>query len=173
VSTTPRARFVSAGDGASQIEIIERSPADPDASGLLRAFYSEQVGRYGFADPAELSVGEFVAPHGVFAVVYYDGTPAGCGGYRWFDRETRTVEIKKTYIVPASRGFGAGRALLAWLERHAIAAGARQAILETGVHNTAAIGLFTSAGYRPAEPYVQGRDPEINRAFARPLTSPA
>jgi len=171
VSTTSRARFVSAGDGASQIEIVERSPADPDASVLLRAFYAEQVGRYGFADPAELSVGEFVAPHGVFAVVYYYGAPAGCGGYRWFDRATRTVEIKKTYIVPASRGLGAGRALLSWLERHAVVAGARRAILETGVRNTAALGLFTSAGYRPVDRYVEGRDPAVNRAFARLLTS--
>jgi ribosomal protein S18 acetylase RimI-like enzyme len=70
----------------------------------------------------------------------------------------------------ASRGLGAGRALLSWLERHALAAGARRAILETGVRNTAALGLFTSAGYRPVDRYVQGRDPAINRAFARLLT---
>lgn len=63
--------------------------------------------------------------------------------------------------------------MLSWLERHAGAAGAWRAILETGARNTAAISLFTSAGYRPVEPYVPGRDPEINRAFARSLTSPA
>jgi GNAT superfamily N-acetyltransferase len=109
----------------------------------------------------------------MFAVVYQDGAPAGCGGYRWFDRAARVVEIKRVYIVPASRGHGTGRALLTWLERHAIAAGAQQAILETGVRNTAALGLFTSAGYRPVDRYVEGRDPQINRAFARALTSSA
>lgn len=80
------------------------------------------------------------------------------------------MEIKKTYIVPGLRGAGAGRALLSWLEHHAVAAGAERAILETGVRNTAALGLFASQGYRPVPRYVPGRPPEINRAFARPLT---
>jgi hypothetical protein len=31
------------------------------------------------------------------------------------------------------------------------------------------LGLFTSAGYRPVDRYVEGRDPQINRAFARSL----
>ena len=41
------------------------------------------------------------------------------------------------------------------------------------MRNTAALGLFTSAGYRPVDRYVPGRDPAINRAFARFLISPA
>lgn len=172
MTTTPRGPAVFA-PVAGRIEIAERPPADADASRLLRAFYREQVGRYGFAESVELSACEYTAPQGVFAVVYHGGVPAGCGGYRWFDRDTCTVEIKKTYIVPESRGLGAGRALLSWLERHAVAAGARRAILETGVRNTAALALFTSAGYRPVDRYVPGRDPAINRAFARSLISPA
>ena len=91
------------GPSAGRIEIAERSPAHPDAARLLREFYREQVVQYGFADPVELSSCEYKAPHGVFAVVYLDTVPAGCGGYRWFDRVARTVEIKKTYIVPDSR----------------------------------------------------------------------
>lgn len=157
--------------GADPVEIAERPPGDPDAAGLLRAFHGEQLQRYGFADPAELTAGEYTAPNGVFAVLYDGAVPAGCGGYRWFDKTTRTIEIKKIYISPASRGLGMGRALLSWLERHAVAAGARRAILETGVRNTAALGLFTSAEYRPVDSYVEGRDPAINRAFARLLTS--
>jgi hypothetical protein len=45
--------------------------------------------------------------------------------------------------------------------------------LETGVRNTAALSLFTSAGYELVGRYVAGRDPAINRALARSLTSPA
>ena len=160
------------GPSANRIEIAERSPAHPDASRLLREFYREQVVQYGFADPVELSSCEYEPPNGVFAVVYHGAVPAGCGGYRWFDRAARTVEIKKTYVVPELRRLGAGRALLSWLERHAVAAGARRAVLETGVRNTAALSLFTSAGYRPVDSYVVGRDPAINRAFARSLISP-
>ena len=71
--------------------------------------------------------------------------------------------------MPASRGHGVGRALLSWLEGHATAAGAHRTILETGVRNAAAIALFTSAGYQPVDRYVEGRDPEINRAYGRSL----
>ena len=171
---TPIARDpAERSSGAERIEIAERPPAHPDAVRLLRAFYADQVDRYGFADPVDLNSAEYTAPNGVFVVAYHGAVPTGCGGYRWYDWTVRTVEIKKIYIVPASRGLGAGRALLSWLERHAVAAGARRAILETGVRNTAATGLFTSAGYVPVDRYVEGRNPEINRAFARSLTSPA
>jgi GNAT superfamily N-acetyltransferase len=169
VTTTPGDPAVFAGSTA-QVRITERRPAHPDASRLLRAFHREQVHRYGFADPIKLNAGEYTPPRGVFAVVYQDGTPIGCGGYRWFDRAARTVEIKRMYLTPATRGHGTGRALLTWLEHHAMKAGAHRAVLETGVRNIAALGLFTSAGYRPVDRYVQGRDPQINRAFARSLT---
>jgi GNAT superfamily N-acetyltransferase len=153
------------------MQIAERSPADPDAVQLLRAFHNEQTERYGFADPIDVNSGEYAPPKGVFVVMYQDQAPVGCGGYRWFDRKAHTVEIKRGYVVPASRGHGAGRALLSWLEQHAVAAGAQRAILETGVRNTAALNLFASAGYQPVDRYVEGRDPKINRAFARLLTS--
>ena len=155
--------------GAGRIHIAERSPVGPDALQLLRAFHAEQIDRYGFADPVNLSSFEYEPPNGVFVVAYWDAAPAGCGGYRWFDRKAQTVEIKRAYVIPALRGHGTGRALLSWLEQHAVAAGAQRAILETGVRNTAALSLFASAGYQPVDRYVEGRDPAINRAFARLL----
>ena len=170
MTTTPGDPGVLAAS-TSGIEIRERSPAHPDASRLLRAFHAEQVDRYGFADPVDLDPAEYTPPQGVFAVVYGEGLPVGCGGWRWFDRSSKTVEIKKVYVIPAGRGHGAGKALLSWLERQAVAGGARRVILETGVRNTAALRLFAAAGYQPADSYVAGRDPEINRAFTRPLAS--
>lgn len=164
------AAFVPATD---PIQIAVCPPSSPDASRLLRALHDEQVDRYGFADPFELNALEYTPPHGVFAIARQGAVTVGCAGYRWFDPPVRTVELKRLYIVPASRGQGVGRALLSWLELHAIAAGAHRAILETGVRNTAAIALITSAGYLPVERYVEGRDPKINRAYARLLTGDA
>ena len=165
-------RPAAPGDGIpAGTRIIARPPGHPDAASLLEELFREQTARYGFADPPGLNPAEFTPPHGAFAVAYHHGVPAGCGGYRQHD--PGTVEIKKTYVTPARRGTGTGRALLAWLERHAAAAGARRAILETGVRNTAARRLFTAAGYKPVPGYVPGRDPAINRAYARDLTRPA
>jgi len=172
VSLTPRDAAVYA-PATDPFHVAERSPAAPDAYRLLSAFHREQVGRYGFADPAWLSPDDYTAPSGVFVVAYHGGVPGGCGGYRWFDRATGTVEIKRLYVVPASRGEGIGGVLLSWLEQHATAAGAQRAILETGVRNTAALGLFAAAGYAPVDSYAEGRDPQINRAFARSLTGTA
>lgn len=172
MTTTPGNPAVLAS-AAVPIEIAERPAGHPDSHRMLSEFHTEQMGRYCFADPVDLSAGEYTPPCGVFAVVYRDARPVGCGGYRWFDRSSQTVEIKKVYLAPAARGVGAGRALLAWLERHAVAAGGRRAILETGVRNTAALRLFTAAGYQPVERYVAGRDPQINRAFARTLGNSA
>lgn len=135
---------------------------------LLAAFYQEQVGRYGFADPVELDSGPGERA-GVFAVVYHNGLPVGCGGYRAFGQDGQTVEIRKVYVMPSTRGRGIGRALLRWLEGQAKTAGANQVVLETGVRNTAAMGMFASLGYYPVSGYVPGRDPAINRAFARSL----
>lgn len=169
MTTTPGDPGVFAASTGG-IEISERSPAHPDAFRLLRAFHAEQVDRYGFADPVDRDPSDYTPPQGVFAVVYREGRPVGCGGYRWFDRSRTTVEIKRVYVVPAGRGHGAGKALLSWLERRAVADGARRVILETGVRNTVALRLFTAAGYEPIDSYVAGRDLEINRAFARFLT---
>jgi GNAT superfamily N-acetyltransferase len=170
VTTVPGDPAILASSTA-RVRIAERLPSHPDAAPLLRAFHREQMDRYGFADPAELDSAEYAPPGGVFAVAYEGVAAAGCGGYRWFDRAAHTVEIKRIYVIPASRGHGTGRALLAWLEHHAAQVGAQRAILETGVRNTAALSLFTSTGYQPVGRYVEGRDPAINRAFARLLAS--
>ena len=68
----------------------------------------------------------------------------------------------------ATYGLGVGWAILRELEQVAVARGLKQMILETGSLNTAAIQLYSRAGYRPIPSYVQGRQ-EINRAFSKHL----
>jgi GNAT superfamily N-acetyltransferase len=151
--------------------LLPRRVDHPDAVRLLKTFYDEQVDRYGFAESVDLDPQAYAEPNGTFVVAYEQGHAIGCGGCRWHDRSTGTVEIKKTYLVPRARGRGIGRALLGRLEADAIGWGAQQAILETGVRNTAALALFASSGYQPMARYVDGRDPAINRAFVKPLAA--
>ena len=153
------------------IEFMVRPVDHDDAAWLLRAFYDEQVGRYGFAESIAVDPREFVSPNGSFVVAYRDGEPVGCGGWRWHDRAAGVAEIKKLHLVRALRGFGIGRALLTRLEDDALAAGAVRVILETGARNTGALALFARAGYRPIASYVPGRLAEVNRAFGRCLVA--
>lgn len=147
--------------------MVTRRADHRDGVALLRAFYQEQIERYDFAESIDLAATEYSPPQGIFVVLYHGEQPAGCGGCRWFDRSTATAEIKTTYLLPTMRGRGAGRLLLQWLEDQAVGWGAEQIVLETGVRNTAALGLFVRSGYQPTSRYVPGRDPAINRAFSK------
>jgi GNAT superfamily N-acetyltransferase len=152
-----------------EVEFVPRRVDHPDAAALLHAFYDEQVRRYGFAESIDLDPDTYDLPNGTFVVVYHRGSPVGCGGCRRLDDRHSTVEIKKTYLMPEVRGRGLGRQLLCWLEDYAGLLGGRRIILETGIRNTAALGLFTNSGYSSTASYVRGRDPLINRAFVKTL----
>jgi GNAT superfamily N-acetyltransferase len=92
------------------------------------------------AGPAELN-----PPHGVFLVGYADGTAVCCGGIKTL--EPGICELKRMYVVPAARGTGASRALLAELEDRARALGFHTARLDTGPRQPAAQRLYERAGY--------------------------
>ncbi|MCT9934922.1 GNAT family N-acetyltransferase [Planotetraspora sp. A-T 1434] len=151
--------------------VVSPRPYDhPDSRRLVRALFDDQTERYGYADPSEADPAYYLPPRGLFLVGYLDGLAVACGGYRTFDEQTRTVEVKKMYTVPHLRGLGLGERILTELERDAARNGAQRAILETGMRNTAALALYTGIGYQPTERYVDGRDPAINRAFVKELS---
>jgi GNAT superfamily N-acetyltransferase len=158
--------------GEHVLELVERPYDHPDADSLLKQFYNEQVSRYGFAEPIWVESETYVRPNGVFVVAYVDGGPGACAGFRWYERSTGTVEIKKFFTVPSLRQCGIGRRLMRWLESCAVQEGAKRIILETGVRNEAAIRLFRDLGYSPIGQYVPSRDPRVNRAFAKPVIGP-
>ena len=57
------------------------------------------------------------------------------------------------WVAETARGLGIGRRLLAELEGHARAAGARLVRLETNAALTEAISLYRSAGFREVDPF--------------------
>jgi GNAT superfamily N-acetyltransferase len=156
----------------SMIRLVVRPYEDPDAQRLIRALYVEQLDTYGFADPPDRDVaGDYMEPSGMLLVAYtVEGRPVGCGGYRTYEASEHIAEVRKMYVHPEQRGHGLGRRILNQLEQQAAEHGARTMLLETGVLNVAAIGLYSAAGYLPIPSYVKGRH-EANRAFAKTLTS--
>jgi putative acetyltransferase len=79
------------------------------------------------------------------------GDVVAVGAIQALDRET--AEIKRMYVVPAARGNGYGRAMLAALETYATARGHTRARLETGSYLPVALGLYRAAGYRSIPAY--------------------
>jgi len=135
---------------AAAVEIAVVDPADSRARHCLREYVSELDRRFdgGFDPAASLPAepDEMRPPSGLFLLATIRGEPAGCGALKFHGDEP--TELKRMWVAPATRGLGVGRRLLAALEEHAVARGARTIRLETNRALTEAIALYRSAGYR-------------------------
>jgi GNAT superfamily N-acetyltransferase len=155
------------------VELRTRTLDQPDARRLIAALQQVYLHRYGSDDATPVEDGEFVAPRGTFIVGYLDGTAIACGGWRAHDPGPEfaegDAEIKRMYVVPAARGRGPSRVLLAELERRADAAGRRRLVLETGILLPEAIGLYVSSGYSEIPRFGVYRDDPLSRCFGKLL----
>jgi len=116
-----------------------------DARALIEEVQQEYVIRYGGPDASRVDPAEFGPPLGLFLVGYLDGVAVSCGG--WRAHADGSVELKRMYVVPAARGRGLARAMLAELELSAKRAGHHRLILETGSKQPEALALYRSSGY--------------------------
>jgi putative acetyltransferase len=63
------------------------------------------------------------------------------------------AELKRMWVVPAARGQGISKAILADLESRARQAGIGALRLETGINNHEALRLYRRAGFRQCDPF--------------------
>ncbi len=82
---------------------------------------------------------------GTFLVARDGERAVGCGAIRVLN--PMNAEVKRMYVEPELRGNGVGRAVLTALEAAARRLGVRRLVLETGVHQDAAIALYRRAGF--------------------------
>jgi putative acetyltransferase len=85
-------------------------------------------------------------------VAYQNNKPVGCGCFRPMT-EPGTIEIKRMYVTPESRGFGIARLILQDLEQWAIEEGFIQSKLETGINQPEAITVYKRSDYQPIPNY--------------------
>lgn len=78
-------------------------------------------------------------------VVYKNNEPIACGAMREYS--DTSMEIKRMYTLPESRGEGIAGKVLAELETWANELGYKKCILETGKRQPEAIGLYKKYGY--------------------------
>ncbi|HEY4441292.1 MAG TPA: GNAT family N-acetyltransferase [Candidatus Elarobacter sp.] len=145
-------------------------PHSTDARWCLAQYFAEIDRRFegGFDEARSLApdAGEFVPPKGRFVVVRLEDAPVGCGALKLLDGVT--AELKRMWISPAARGRGAGRRLLAELERLAGEAGASVVRLETNRVLPEAIALYHRSGYAEIPPY--NDEPYAHHWFEKRLT---
>ena len=156
------------------IEIDRARLDDDDSQRLLAelnteltAMYPEPGANHFRVDPGEVAEGR-----GAFLVLREGGVPVGCGAVRLIDHET--AELKRMFVVPALRGAGLGRQLVAALEREARTLGARRLVLETGTRQAAALALYEAVGFRPIPLYGEyGLSPDTSVCLGKELSSSA
>lgn len=131
---------------------IASEPFDSaDALRLVGALDAHLASRY----PPDQRFGpnlrpEHLAPGlGTFVVARLDGTAVGCGAIRRLDE--MTVEVKRMFVEPEMRGRGVAKQVLDRLEGDARAMGVSRLVLETGIHQAEAIGLYRRAGFMPVD----------------------
>lgn len=144
----------------------------PIAQTLAAAALAELAVRYGGeGDGAKIDPMEFDPPDGCFLVAKVDGEPAGCGGWRTLAADESSAEIKRMYVVPAFRGRGVAKAILAGLEETARQAGKKRMVLETGTAQPEAIALYQRCGYERIADFGYYKDEPDVRSFGRELSS--
>jgi GNAT superfamily N-acetyltransferase len=136
-------------DPVEEIEIRRTGYLDPDAQTLIKAALADLRERYeddeGDATPVDPA--EFEPPHGAFLVAYLDREPVSSGAWRSHGADGTVAEIKRMYTVPAARGRGLARAVLAAVEQSAREHGRRRIVLETGGRQPEAINMYLTSGY--------------------------
>ena len=144
----------------SLIDFAVEDPASKDARWCLAQYFAELNTRFdaGFDPSRGISAApdELVAPQGAFVIARLRGRPIGCGALKFHGRSP--AELKRMWLAPEARGLGAGRRLLAELERLARSARVRVVRLETNRSLKEAISMYRSSGYREVprfndEPY--------------------
>lgn len=145
--------------GAAARGLIERLNAE------LTELYPDPAHRHFDLDEEQVGDGR-----GVFLVARVGGEPVGCGALRRLDASTG--EIKRMFVAPEARRLGVARGVLAELEAHALRLGFRRVVLETGIHQEAAIRLYEGAGYARVPPFGEYLKSSASVCMEKPLDPP-
>ena len=145
---------------------------DEHATRLRAAQQAELRERYGDDDIGHEMTGESIV---AMVVLHEDDEPVACVALRdaSSDFGPGVGEVKRLYTVPRARGRGHSRRVMLELERLAREQGRQRLVLETGVLQPEAIGLYLSLGYRSIPNYAEYVAEPSSRCFAKDLTPAA
>ena len=148
------------------LRIIRTDSENQDFIGLVKYLDADLAER----DGAEHSFyAQFNKIEGIkYVVVAYENkNPVGCGAMKEY--APKTMEVKRMYVLPDSRGTGIASKVLSSLEDWADEAGYEKCILETGKKQPEAVGLYKKCGYEMIPNYGQYVGIENSICFEKQL----
>lgn len=150
------------------LTIKKVSPQHPQAQALISKLDAYLNGLY----PAERnyldSVDELSKAHVLFVGAFDEEALVGCGAVKIM--EGGYGEIKRVFVRPDYRGQGISRRIMDYLEQHLVERGIPLARLETGIHQTEAIGLYRKIGYVTCGSFGDYRDDPLSLFMEKRLT---
>jgi putative acetyltransferase len=154
------------------IRITTEDPRTPIPTQLISELSAELASLYPDLNDGTGSGGfkpeDVLVARATFIVAWLDDEPVGCGALRPMD-DTNTGEIKRMFVRPSVRGKGISRAILARLEDAAREFGYTMVMLETGIYQTEAVGLYDSSGYQRIDCYGSYQDSPISICYEKKL----
>lgn len=140
--------------------------ADADFQLLVTELDADLQNRYGEQQAFFSQFNKLNHIHHVI-VAYENELPVGCGAFKLF--EETVVEIKRMYVQPQHRGKGIAAQILQALEQWAKQEGFSACVLETGLNQPEAIGLYEKTGYKRTPNYGQYAGVDISICMRKEL----
>jgi putative acetyltransferase len=148
--------------------VIAAERADSaDAMSLICELETELAQHYPAESRHGYSVDKLLREGVAFFVARVQGRPAGCGGVQMFAADY--AELKRMYVRPEFRGRRIGKLMLDRLAARAQEAGVRLLRLETGIHQSAAIRLYETYGFRRRTAFAPYRDDPLSLYYEKSL----
>jgi len=105
----------------------------------------------GFSAELAALPGKYAPPSGELLIAWVNGEAGGCVALRALDRAT--LEVKRLYVRPVTRGMGLGKRLVEAAISFARQHGYAEMCLDTLATMTAARALYRSQGFVEIPPY--------------------
>ncbi|MFN0156393.1 MAG: GNAT family N-acetyltransferase [Gaiella sp.] len=154
------------------VAFVERTTLfDPATEALVGRLNGELAAAYPEpgANHFNVDAESVLPPSGAMVRAMLDGVPVGCGAIR--SLSGNRAEVKRMFVDTGKRGLKLGAAILDQLEQEAVALGATELVLETGIRQQAAIGLYERAGFERIPLWGEYLDsPETSVCYGKQLT---
>lgn len=103
-----------------------------------------------------------------YVVIAFDEDQAvGCGAIKHFGE--KIMEVKRMFVIENARGKGIASNILAELEKWTRELNYSTCILETGINQPEAVGLYRKSSYQKIENYGQYKDASNSHCFEKVL----
>ncbi len=148
------------------VRTIRTNSEDQDFRGLVKQLDADLAIRDGseHAFYAQFNKVDLIK-HVVIA--YDDKTPIGCGAIK--ELTSDSMEVKRMYTSPGSRGKGVASTVLNELEKWAAELSYKKCLLETGKKQPEAIALYLKSRYKVIPNYGQYAGVENSICFEKEL----